>query len=186
MITLTEEYTLDKKENLKKLRSFHKNTLNDIGVSEVLLIGKMAYLPTGKSEVFVTFFYSEISRGHDIYLEFTNRDNVPEDIERKLYLWKFNPHYASEYEVIDGADPSKTRYYIPVSELKIIKSYTQGVTEKKDEKENTIEIIKEDYNLPDPAIDPPINEMTIRDLAAILLKKPVSNKQWLNTLISNI
>ena len=38
--------------------------------------------------------------------------------------------------------------------------------------------------MPDPSTDPPLNEMTIRDLAAIMLKKPVSNKKWLNDIIN--
>jgi hypothetical protein len=37
--------------------------------------------------------------------------------------------------------------------------------------------------LPDPEKDPLISELTIRDLAAILLQKPVSNKEWLNNII---
>ena len=42
-----------------------------------------------------------------------------------------------------------------------------------------------DFSLPDPDTDPPINDMTIRDLAAIILGKPVSNKEWLNKIIKS-
>jgi len=35
----------------------------------------------------------------------------------------------------------------------------------------------------DPDQDCPIDQMNIRDLAAILLKKPVSKKKWLNDLV---
>jgi hypothetical protein len=31
--------------------------------------------------------------------------------------------------------------------------------------------------------DCPLSEMTLRDLAAILLRKPVSNKEWVNKLL---
>jgi hypothetical protein len=35
----------------------------------------------------------------------------------------------------------------------------------------------------DPNSDAPFDQLTIRDLAALLLKKPVSNKKWLNDLV---
>ena len=38
--------------------------------------------------------------------------------------------------------------------------------------------------LPDANLDLPISDLTIRDLAAILLKKPVSTKLWLNEIIT--
>ena len=39
--------------------------------------------------------------------------------------------------------------------------------------------------LMDPDNDAPLNQITIRDLAAIMLKKPVSQKEWLNNLIKS-
>ena len=37
----------------------------------------------------------------------------------------------------------------------------------------------------DPNTDAPLSSLTIRDLAAIMLKKPVSQKKWLNDLIKS-
>ncbi len=68
-----KETVVDKKENLKKLREFHKATLDRIGVPVEYLTGKMAYRPYGRAEVYVSFFDNEINKGHDIFLEFTNR-----------------------------------------------------------------------------------------------------------------
>jgi hypothetical protein len=34
-------------------------------------------------------------------------------------------------------------------------------------------------------MDAPLDQVTIRDLAAIMLKKPVSNKKWLNDIINS-
>jgi hypothetical protein len=171
-----KEKPSDKKENLKKLREFHKSTFDKLGVSLDYLTGKMAYRPYGKAQIYVSFFDNEINQGHDIYLEFTNRDFVPETTDRTLYLWKFNPHFEEEYEKAEGKDGKNDRYLVPADELKIVKVSS----DKDDTKISGIEL---NFDLPDPSIDPPINELTVRDLAAILMQKPVSNKQWLNDLI---
>lgn len=174
----------DKKENLKKIKEFHKSTLANLGVSDYSLIPKLAYRPSGKTELYVSFFYSEISKGQDVYLEFTDRNNVPEDAERTLYLWKFNPHFEEEYEKTEPTEGTgHVRYLVPVEELKVIKKYSPEAsitTEKEIKLKPAL-----DFSLPNPETDPPINDMTIRDLAAIILGKPVSNKEWLNHIIKN-
>lgn len=174
----------DKKENLKKIKEFHKVTMEKLGVSDYSLIPKLAYRPSGKTELYVSFFYSEISKGQDVYLEFTDRNNVPEDPERTLYLWKFNPHFEEEYEKTEPTEGTgHIRYLVPVEELKVIKKYSPEAmitTEKEVKLKPAL-----DFSLPNPETDPPFNEMTIRDLAAIMLNKPVSNKEWLNNIIRN-
>lgn len=174
----------DKKENLKKLKEFHKNTMGELQVSDYSLIPKLAYRPSGKTELYISFFYSEISKGQDVYLEFTDRNNVPEDPDRTLYLWKFNPHFEEEYGKTDPTPGTgHVRYLVPVEELKVIKKYSPETminTTKETTKKPAL-----DFSLPNPETDPPINEMTIRDLAAIMLNKPVSNKEWLNNIIKN-
>jgi hypothetical protein len=55
-----------------------------------------------------------------------------------------------------------------------------NTTQIETEKETDFE-----FSMPDPEKDPLISELTIRDLAAILLQKPVSNKEWLNIIIKN-
>jgi hypothetical protein len=160
----------DRKENLRKLKEFHKGTLDQLGVANPYLMGKMAYLHNGQKVI--SLFYSEISQKKDLFVEFTDRYNVPEYEDRTLYKWRFNPHFEEEYLKVDTGDPAKTRYLIPVDELQVIKKYeaTTGTL---------------DFSLPDPEVDPPINDLTIRDLAAILLQKPVSKKDWLNEIIKN-
>ena len=169
----------DKKENLVKLREFHKKTINGMGIDSYFLVGKMCYL-SPRGEKVISFFHSEISKGHDVVVEFTDRFNNPEEPERTLYQWKFNPHFDEEYAKADGDDPAKVRYLIPIDELKVIKKHSQTANIKIETEKKS-----QDYGMPDPSTDPPINEMTIRDLAAIMLKKPVSNKQWLNDIIKN-
>ena len=181
MISTTDQ-SEDRKENLKKLKEFHTKTINELGVSSFFLVGKMAYLDKGKKVI--SFFQSEISKGQDIFIEFTNRFNVPEDANRVLYRWRFNPHFEEEYDKTLESDPSKVRYLVPIDELKVVKKYSPAViistTQTETEKETDFE-----FSMPDPEKDPLISELTIRDLAAILLQKPVSNKEWLNNIIKN-
>jgi hypothetical protein len=125
-----------------------------------------------------SFFQSEISKGQDVFVEFTNRYNVPEFPDRTLYRWRFNPHFEEEYEKTAEEDPTKVRYLIPIDELKVVKSYSPAAVIKPAETEF-------EFSLPNPEKDPLISELTIRDLAAILLQKPVSNKEWLNNIIKN-
>ena len=40
-----------------------------------------------------------------------------------------------------------------------------------------------EISIMDADLDAPLSSLTVRDLAAILLQKPVSNKKWLNDLI---
>ena len=177
MITTTDQ-SEDRKENLKKLREFHTKTINELGVSTFFIVGKMCYLHKGKKVI--SFFQSEISKGQDIYVEFTNRFNVPEDVNRVLYRYKFNPFFEEECEKTVEDDPAKTRYIIPIDDLKVVKKYSPEVIVNSTETQADFE-----FSMSDSDKDTPISDMTIRDLAAILLQKPVSNKEWLNNIIKN-
>jgi hypothetical protein len=191
MITTT--FGLDKKENLKLIKDFHSKAMLEHGDADSIIIPKMAYRPTGKTDIYISFFHSEISKGQDVFIEFANRDNVPEDINRTLYLWRFNPHYDEEYEKTEpAAVTGHIRFLVPVDELKVIKKYSISeptveapIAPPVKTKKIETKTIETDFDLPDLDSDPPINEMTIRDLAAMLLNKPVSNKEWLNQIIKN-
>ena len=99
----------------------------------------------------------------------------PEDPTRTLYKWRFNPHYEEEYEKTEPAANGHFRYLIPVSELiKIEIEQPEPVNEFPDFDE-----------IMDPDTDAPIGQLTIRDLAAIMLKRPVSQKKWLNDIINS-
>ncbi len=182
--------TTDKRENGKKLREFHQPTFEKLGLVNPTLYGKLVYHPTGRSELYTSFFHSEISRGNDIYIEATTRDIVPEKEDRALYQWKFNPHFAEEYEKTSELDLAKVRYLIPLSELIVVKRYTQDEVNPIIETDAEKEIIENsDFDFSNPVTltdkESPITEMTIRDFAAIILKKPVSKKEWLNEIIKS-
>jgi hypothetical protein len=58
------------------------------------------------------------------------------------------------------------------------------MTDDKKRSSKKIRTLELDFDVPSTLTnDAPISDMTIRDLAAILLKKPVSKKEWLNELI---
>ena len=186
--------TTDKRENGKKLREFHQPTFAKMGLVNPTLYGKLVY--PRNSELYTSFFHSEISRGNDIYIEATTRDFVPEKEDRALYMWKFNPHFDEEYEKTVEIDASKIRYLVPLSELIVIKRYTpeevnpttkEEVIVETDAEKEIIENKDFDFDSPVKLTDKesPITEMTIRDFAAIMLKKPVSRKEWLNEIIKS-
>jgi hypothetical protein len=69
------------------------------------------------------------------------------------------------------------RYLIPVSELVKVTApskFNAAASLKVTEFDDFSNLLQDDA---------PMSEMTIKDLAAILLKKPISNKKWLNDLV---
>lgn len=182
--------TTDKKEPKKStkqiidaLRTHHQEVFNELGVSNALFFPKMAYVPKGGTEKVISFFPSEISRGQDIYTEFVSRDYNSEDPDRKLWMWKHNPFYETEYETSDPHPVTgDVRYLIPVEELVCVSEPEDEVPWKEDDEPTSLDFSK---TLPDADLgDIPLSEMTMRDYAAIHLNKPVSRKKWLNDIIN--
>jgi hypothetical protein len=173
----------DKREKLKKLREFHQIEFEKLGVPNAVFIPKMAYQPYGKTEKHIAFFLSEINRGEDVYVEFCSKDLDPEDPKRTLYKWLFNAHYQTEYDVTEPhAVTGHVRYLIPVAELVVVKvNIPEETISEAEEKAADIEFSLDN---PDEG-DIPMNQMTMRDYAAIHLKKPVSRKKWLNDIITS-
>ena len=185
-----------KRERLKKAREYHQPTFNTLGVSNAYFLLKTDFLlPNNPNESCVGVFTSEMNMGQDIYFEFAHRDNVLKYEERALYKWRWNPHFEQEYENTDkqGENTSTRRYLIPISELEIITPQQQTEEKKEEKRETLISTLNignqtekaPEFILSDQGLDLPIGDMTIRDFAAIMLKKPCSQKQWLNQLISS-
>lgn len=172
--------TEDKREKLKRLREFHQPVLDAAGVPDAVFIPKMAYRPYGKTELHIGFFESEVSKGEDIYVEFTSKELVPEDPERKLYKWRFNPHFDTEYEKTEPSPQNgHFRYLVPVEELSEVKGATKQKTKP------AVQCKLDLSAIPDPDDDLPMDQMTIRDYAAIHMRRPVSKKEWLNKIITS-
>ena len=102
-----------KREKVLLLMEKHKPLFEKEGVTNPKFIPRMAYKHNG--ELIIGFYPKEMYGEQDIYTEFCSRDYEPEDPERKLYKWVFNPHYETEYE---ASEPHPTtgdvRYLIPV------------------------------------------------------------------------
>lgn len=180
MINTTEK-TDDRKERKRQMELFHKPTFDAIGATDPMYIPKLFYKPReiDAQEPYVAFFTSEVVKGQDIYTEDSESENTPRDPERRLYKWRFNPRYKEEYQKLETN--GSVRYFVPVSELILVKVNSPDVkVEEANGKQLSLEILKTD-----DSEDMLLKEASIRDLAAILWKKPISNKAWVNQLVNN-
>lgn len=161
----------ERKAKVAELRKEHQPVFDALGEPDALFYPKLAYRPEGKDDPHMAFFVSELRRGVDIYTEFVGSNCDSEDPDRTLWKWNYNPHWEEEYDNTDGSDNGPLRYLVPVSEF--VKVKIPKVNKA------TAQLSFDEFSLDDA----PISEMTIRDLAAILLKQPVSTKKWLNDLL---
>jgi hypothetical protein len=165
------------KEKILQLREKHEPLFNQLGLDNPTFVPKMFYKKSGGE--FIKMFTSEVSSGKDLYTERVSREYESEDETRTLYKWKHNPYYDTEYprEPFNSAVQKGVFVYtIPVDELEVIEPIKKGIS--------TVGRIKEsDFELPDPDLDLPMSQMTLRDYACIKLKTPQSFKPWLNEII---
>lgn len=170
----------NRKEKTEELMKHHQKVFKALGITNPLYIPKCAYRPYGKDDLHMGFFKSELSRDQDIYTEYTSISLESEDPTRTLYKWKYNPFYDEEYETTEPNGQGHVRYLIPVSELIKVTAEPKKTEPTKTE----VEGLFPDFDgIMDADLDAPLSSLTVRDLAAILLQKPVSNKKWLNDLI---
>ena len=121
MITANKKIKMtpeERKKIVNELREEHKEYFDTL-TNDFQYVPKMAYRPSGKDELHVSFFPSELQKGKDIYTEFVSIDYESEDPKRTLYLWGHNPHWEEEYELIESSSGFQ-RHIIPVAELKVI------------------------------------------------------------------
>jgi hypothetical protein len=140
----------------------------------------------------VGFFDSELSVGKDIYVEFVDRFHSPEDPQRRLYHWKYDPNYPISLEQ-DTSDKRFVKYLVPVKEFHLIEESVMELDLPwKDEAPNLTmkkAVKKEETttkNVEKSLGDLPFSDMTIKDFIAILHRKPMSDKPWLNDIINQL
>jgi len=113
----------ERKEKVAKLRKEHEEYFQTIDETDALYIPKMAYRPSGKDDLHISFFPSELEKEGEIYTEFVSIAYDSEDPKRTLYLYKYNPHWKEEYELVTS-NSGFERHLIPVNELRIINDVT--------------------------------------------------------------
>lgn len=154
--------TPERKKRCAYLKEEHEDYFQISGNINALYIPKMAYRPSGKDDLHITFFPSELEKEEDIYTEFVSMDYVSEDPKRTLYLVKHNPHWKTEYELVTS-NSGFVRHMIPVNELQVINDAPGRIANKQtaleeglDHKGGSINtgIIDENlttlFDLPDP------------------------------------
>jgi len=201
--------TEEKKSRLLNLRSFHEQSFKILGVPNAQFIGKIFFINSDKQWK-IKMFESEFRYGVDLYIEPTKLDYTPENYlhqhlesERELFKWTYHPAWDKEYEKLlpgtKGNNGSSVIYLLPVDDLQ---SVAELIAAK--QKENKLTEIKKSKEVESNTVDNTvtttttqklvvnsenedcfIQQATLRDLAAIWLKKPVSNKQWLNDIVNS-
>ena len=125
--------TTDKKEKVENLRRYHQNLLESIGVSDALYIPRMAYKPSSHHEIVISFFASELKQGKDIFTEFVSKEFEPEDPDRTLWKWRYNPFWKEEYE---RSNPRNTGKQRQIDEERSYKNDKYGTRDYKERSEN--------------------------------------------------
>jgi hypothetical protein len=141
-----------RKTKVAKLREQHEDHFQTEGKINALYIPKMAYRPSGKDELHISFFPSELENEEDIYTEFVSIEYDTEDPKRTLYLHAYNPHWKSEYELITS-NSGFVRHMIPASELKVVSDSSKKIVSKFSTAalgEDKTKDIKTIFDLPDP------------------------------------
>jgi len=128
----------ERKAKVLELRKEHEDYFQTSGNINALYIPKMAYRPSGKDELHVSFFPSELQKGKNIFTEFVSIEYDSEDPKRTLYLLKHNAHWEEEYEKVTSSSGFE-RHIVPVSELKVM----NDITDRSKVKE-TVNIINPD------------------------------------------
>ena len=180
MITTTTDKPDERRERKRLMEEFHQATFNALRIEDPLFIPKLFYKPAGKQEKCIAFFASEVAKGKDIYTEFADSEYMPQDPDRRLYKWRFNPNFMEEYDMLETN--GSIRYFIPVSELILVKSNSADILVEQKGLGSQAQL---DLKVTTTLEDLPLAEATIRDFAAIMLQKPVSMKPWLNEIIKN-
>ena len=144
--------TAERKKRVSDLRKLHEDYFQTEGKINALYIPKMAYRPSGKDELYVSFFPSELEKEEDIYTEFVSIDYISEDSKRTMYLLHYNPHWKSEYELVTS-NSGFQRHMIPVSELKVVNSILATPAKAKFSTKS-VEKVVDIFNIADPEATP--------------------------------
>jgi hypothetical protein len=191
---------MTRKEKTEELFKKHSPTFRIKKVDDPFFTLKSAYFISGKQGKYIQLFESELGKDKDIYMEFVKKDLSPDLNDRPLIKLQYNPFYKEEYDIEHKTTDEGKEYsvfIVPVSELRVVLTngtevsyadYQSGVTV--DRQQTLFPDFEEEFGSKldtdisnEEIADAPLSDITIRDLAAIMLMKPVSARPWLNELI---
>lgn len=206
---------MSRKEKEKDFFVQHMGTFKKLGIADPTFMIKTAFFQKGKFGRQTLFFERELAKGEDLYIEFYDnvdvngtKEIVPMNEDRQLFKYKYNPYFKEEYETKESFTATGEPYLsytVPVSELTAVMSDGSEITYNLYEKrkaeapkvQNKLSVFPDfEEEFPSKSKletslelgndeDSPLSEITIRDLAAIMLMKPVSNRTWLNELVKH-
>jgi len=188
-------------------RTFWQPLFDNMGLSNPKFGAKLCYMGIefsndGTRVPCVRFFPNELNSGQDYYLElFDWNQNYYDPQHRTLYRLKFNPNWSLEtskyVEVLSDKLPTST-YTVKLSDFDLVnrtdaRALTPEISSKPAFLGNAIDnddatgLFNMEEELSELFVDKDDNHyssMTIRDLYCMLQNVPMSNKKWLNQLIS--
>lgn len=194
-----------------EFRPFWESILSNVSESPPPFLAKLCYLgkefsTDGSRTECIRFYPSELSQG-DVYVELFNWDqNHYEEGHRVLYKLPFDPDWRSKTNIYkevttnsQGGKMPNPSYAIMTSQLELVNRTSKKFLEPQIIKAHVNHIIdealnnepeedgfnEESYNdMYMEKEDAHYTSMTIRDIYCMLQNVPLSNKKWLNQLIT--
>lgn len=188
-------YTTEEKKairNAKKQESikFNEDIIKDLGITKNEFNVKTTYTHNGE-KVFLVFGW-EFEKKNGYYFELID-ENYNFTSTRDIYTIPYTEDYDEKYEVYNDKSDA---YAVPVKSVKKITRASIAISKVKALGTKIKESVDFDFdNIANDTsnskggvdlVDCSFKDMTIRDLIAILHKAPISNKNWLNAIISNL
>lgn len=188
---------MDRKLKEEEFFKHHYKTFSKLKLHNPVFAIKTSFFKKGKQGKFVQFFESELNKNENIYLEFfeytpDKKDMEPAHENRQLFMLRGNPFYKEEYErevKKNSSGGEYNAYLVPLSELLVIDSKGKSKTYSEfEEEESTTEQQKvvpfEDFkNMIEDRV-PSIADLSVKDLCAIMWRKPIADNDWLNRFIN--
>jgi hypothetical protein len=185
----------EKRTRMQEIYDFHASQIDALAglINRPIyaFFTKVPFMNNGKRVV--GLFQSELEQDRDLYFELTTKNIVPIEEDRCLYRLRYSADIKSRF----STSPDGQRHLVPVEEMErvwcigqVISKAPQSFQSKEVQKPVIAGQVKTpvaDFTLDlDDTEDLKIDRMTVRDLIAILTKKPVSTKEWLNKLVTTL
>jgi hypothetical protein len=187
--SLTPPTKEEKSKRIDDLRMHYNQVFNQLGASIFSFFPKMQFPFNGQP--CLALYVSEFNKETGFYTQLIDRQFTPENGEYKLLFLKKNPAFATTYTLMET-----DKYAVPLSDFEeinvqstMLKANLQGsLTPLPIQPPAQAPLIIPAPTTPSllldgQQLDNTLSEMTVRDVAAILWAKPISNKGWLNHLI---